>query len=55
MNEALIFHHIAEQIGFPAWVDVTVKKLEGIFKATPARDELSSDINEQLVVEYYSK
>jgi len=46
---------LAEQIGFPAWVEVNPKTLEGTFKTTPDRSELSSDINEQLVVEYYSK
>lgn len=46
---------LAEQTGFPAWVEVSSKKLEGTFKTTPERSELSSDINEQLVVEFYSK
>lgn len=46
---------LSEQVGFPAWVDVNVKKLEGVFKTAPERGELSSDINEQLVVEFYSK
>jgi small subunit ribosomal protein S4 len=46
---------LAEQIGFPTWIDVDAKKMEGVFKATPERTDLSSDINEQLVVEYYSK
>lgn len=45
----------AQEIGFPEWVDVDVKKLEGVFKAAPERMELPSDINEQLVVELYSK
>ncbi len=46
---------LGEQIGFPAWVDVNVKKMEGVFKMAPERAELSSDINEQLIVEFYSK
>lgn len=46
---------LAEQIGFPSWVAVDSKKMEGVFKSAPERSELSSDINEQLVVEYYSK
>jgi len=46
---------LAEQGGFPAWVEVDAKKLEGTFKTVPDRSELSSDINEQLVVEFYSK
>jgi small subunit ribosomal protein S4 len=46
---------LAEQIGFPSWVSVDPKKMEGVYKSTPERSELSSDINEQLVVEFYSK
>ena len=46
---------VAEQYGFPDWVDVDVNKMEGKFKAVPQRTELPPDINELLVVEYYSK
>jgi len=46
---------VAEQIGFPDWVDVDSGKMEGTFKAVPDREELPPDINEQLVVELYSK
>lgn len=46
---------LAEQIGFPDWVDVNQTKFEGTFKALPDRNELPPDINEQLVVELYSK
>ena len=46
---------IAEQIGFPEWIDVDVKKMEGVFKGAPDRSELPADINESLVVELYSK
>lgn len=46
---------LAEQSGFPAWVEVNIKTLEGTFKTVPDRSELSNDINEQLVVEFYSK
>lgn len=46
---------LAEQIGFPSWVTVDPKKMEGVYKSSPERSDLSSDINEQLVVEFYSK
>jgi small subunit ribosomal protein S4 len=39
----------------PAWVNVDSKKMEGVFKAYPDRDELSAGINESLIVELYSK
>ena len=47
--------NIAEQFGFPEWVEVDNKKMEGVFKAVPDRSDLPSEINEQLVVELYSK
>ena len=46
---------IAEQYGFSGWVDVDTKKLEGVFLHVPERSELPPEIQEQLVVELYSK
>ena len=46
---------VAEQMGMAGWVEVGAKKLEGTFKTVPERDELSSEINESLIVELYSK
>ncbi|QQS16534.1 MAG: 30S ribosomal protein S4 [Neisseriales bacterium] len=43
------------QSGVSAWVEVDETKMEGILKSLPERADLSSDINEQLVVEFYSK
>jgi len=37
------------------WIDVNINKMEGVFKSKPDRDELSSEINESLIVELYSK
>jgi small subunit ribosomal protein S4 len=37
------------------WLEVDGKKMEGVFKAYPDRQELSADINESLIVELYSK
>jgi small subunit ribosomal protein S4 len=39
----------------PAWLEVDATKFQGVFKAYPDRDELSSNINESLIVELYSK
>jgi len=47
--------NIAGQVGFPDWVDVDDKKMEGMLKTLPERDEILPDINENLVVELYSK
>ena len=46
---------LAAQIGMPSWVAVDATKMEGVFKNMPDRSELTGDINEQLVVEFYSK
>jgi small subunit ribosomal protein S4 len=37
------------------WMDVDSSKMEGTFKALPERQDLSQDINENLIVELYSK
>lgn len=46
---------IASQVGLPEWVEVNDKEMKGVFKQVPARDEILPDINENLVVELYSK
>jgi small subunit ribosomal protein S4 len=46
---------MAQQRGFADWLEVDAKKLQGVFKSTPERSELPAEINEQLVVELYSK
>jgi small subunit ribosomal protein S4 len=39
----------------PGWVEVDAKKMVGTMKALPERSDLPSDINENLIVELYSK
>ena len=46
---------LAEKVGFPAWVEVDPKKMQGTFKGAPDRSEFGQDITESLVVELYSK
>ena len=46
---------IAAQAGLPDWVLVDDKKLSGTLKSVPDRDEILPDINENLIVELYSK
>jgi small subunit ribosomal protein S4 len=46
---------LAEQYGFADWIEVDAKNMKGTFKRTPDRSELPAEINEQLVVELYSK
>lgn len=40
---------------FPGWVEVDADKMQGTFKNVPDRQDFAKDINEQLVVEFYSK
>ncbi len=46
---------LAEQYGLPDWVEVDAKGMSGTFKRVPDRVELPAEINEQLIVELYSK
>jgi small subunit ribosomal protein S4 len=46
---------MAAQAGFPEWLDVNEKEMRGVFKSVPARTDVLPDINENLVVELYSK
>jgi small subunit ribosomal protein S4 len=39
----------------PSWLEVDTKKMLGVFKAMPDRSDLPPDINENLIVELYSK
>lgn len=46
---------LAHALGFPEWLQVDVEKMAGEFKRIPDRNELPSELNEQFVVELYSK
>ena len=46
---------LATQREKPTWLEVDATKMEGVFKRTPERSDLSADINEHLIVELYSK
>ncbi|PHR64629.1 30S ribosomal protein S4 [Pseudidiomarina tainanensis] len=46
---------LAEQREKPVWLEVDSTKMEGQFKRLPERADLSAEINEQLIVELYSK
>lgn len=52
INDAL---RVLEGLGFPEWVEVDSSNKTGTFKRVPDRSELPAEINEQLVVELYSK
>ena len=37
------------------WIEVDEKNFKGVFKSVPDRADLSTEINENLIVELYSK
>ena len=46
---------VAAQRGMAEWVEVDAEKMEGKFNRSPDRGELPQEINENLIVELYSK
>ena len=46
---------IASQRGLVDWMEIDANKLEGVFKRNPVRSDLPAEINENLIVELYSK
>ena len=47
--------NLAKQSGIVDWISVDDSKLEAVYKNVPERADLSAEINEQLIVELYSK
>ena len=45
----------AKQRGVPVWLEIDVEKFEGKVVALPKRDEITMPMNEQLIVELYSR
>jgi small subunit ribosomal protein S4 len=45
----------AARRGVPQWLEVDKEKLKGTVKSFPAREDLTMPIQEQLIVEHYSK
>ena len=52
IKEALIS---SERFEVPGWLEVNIEKLSGNVLSLPSRDQISGDINEQLIVELYSR
>lgn len=46
---------LASQRGFEEWINVDMANMQGTFVSVPAREDLPPDINENLIVELYSK
>ncbi|MDI6801748.1 MAG: 30S ribosomal protein S4 [Thermodesulfovibrionales bacterium] len=46
---------IAEHKGFPEWIEVDLQNMKAKFVRIPLRDEIQLPVQEQLIVEFYSK
>lgn len=44
-----------ERVQVPAWLEIDIEKLQGSVLSLPTRDQIDLDINEQLIIELYSK
>lgn len=42
-------------IKVPSWLEIDTNRLEGIVRALPSRQEIDIPVNEQLIVEFYSR
>tara|TARA_B100000475_G_scaffold155893_1_gene116748 strand:+ start:188 stop:811 length:624 start_codon:yes stop_codon:yes gene_type:complete len=47
--------NISSQLGISEWLSVDQKKLKGVVNSIPEREDILPDIQENLVVEFYSK
>lgn len=45
----------ASQAETPSWLDVDFKKVQAKVKDLPVREDMATDLKEQLIVEFYSK
>lgn len=46
---------MAEHRGFPEWIEMDMQNLKGKFVRIPSREEIQIPVQEQLIVELYSK
>lgn len=46
---------IAEHRGFPEWMEVDIQNMKGRFIRIPSREDIQLPVQEQLIVELYSK
>jgi len=55
LNHPAILASVEEKVTVPAYLEFDAKKLTGKYVRLPERSELNSDINEQLIVEFYNR
>ena len=55
LNHAAILGSLEQKAAVPAYLEFDAKKLTGKYVRLPERSELNSEINEQLIVEFYNR
>ena len=55
LNHPAIIDAIEQNATVPAYLEMDKKKLSGKYVRVPERSELNSEINEQLIVEFYNR
>ncbi len=55
LNHPAILSAIEDKVSVPAYLSFDAKKLSGKYVRIPERSELNSEINEQLIVEFYNR
>lgn len=55
LNHAAIKASLEDNRSVPAYLEFDAKKLTGKYVRVPERSELNSEINEQLIVEFYNR
>lgn len=55
LNHPAIIASLEDKRTVPAYLEFDAKKLMGKYVRTPERSELNSEINEQLIVEFYNR
>ncbi len=55
LNHPAILASLEQKASVPAYLEFDAKKLSGKYIRIPERSELNSEINEQLIVEFYNR
>lgn len=55
LNHPAIIASVEATLNYPAFIEFDKKKLSGVFKRLPDRSELNQEINESLIIEFYSR
>ena len=54
-NESVLTRFLDKDYKSPLWIEVDKTKISGKISAFPTREDITSEINENLIIEYYSR